>query len=493
MVELVNKTPKQIVAELDRFVVGQDEAKRAVAVALYNRYRRLQLSTEWQQDISPKNLLMIGPTGVGKTEIARRLAKTVDAPFVKVEATKFTEVGYVGRDVESMVRDLVDVAVQMEEDEAFKKVRARAAAAADKRLVKLLVPGIKREQNTNPMQEMMNMFSVLQGNNNNNNNQNDEEVTDDIRNQRLSVKEQLDQGLLDDREVTVQVDDQKKSLGGLNDMYGQMGIDLSDILNQIMPKKKVERTMTVKEAREYFIREESDKLVNHADIYHDAIERAENTGIIFIDEIDKIAAGNKKQSGEVSREGVQRDILPIVEGSQVNTKYGMVSTDQRDILPIVEGSQVNTKYGMVSTDHILFIGAGAFAEAKPSDLIAELQGRFPIRVELNDLTKDDFVRILTEPKNALTKQYIALIGTDGVKLVFTKEAIEAIAQLAYDVNHNTENIGARRLATILEKLLDDVLYEGPDMQMGEVTITEQYVYDKIDSIAANKDLSQYIL
>lgn len=470
MVELVNKTPKQIVAELDRFVVGQDEAKRAVAVALYNRYRRLQLSTEWQQDISPKNLLMIGPTGVGKTEIARRLAKTVDAPFVKVEATKFTEVGYVGRDVESMVRDLVDVAVQMEEDEAFKKVRARAAAAADKRLVKLLVPGIKREQNTNPMQEMMNMFSALQGNNNNNNNQNDEEVTDDIRNQRLSVKEQLDQGLLDDREVTVQIDDQKKSLGGLNDMYGQMGIDLSDTLNQIMPKKKVERTMTVKEAHEYFIREESDKLVNHADIYHDAIERAENTGIIFIDEIDKIAAGNKKQSGEVSREGVQRDILPIVEGSQVNTKYGMVSTD-----------------------HILFIGAGAFAEAKPSDLIAELQGRFPIRVELNDLTKDDFVRILTEPKNALTKQYIALIGTDGVKLVFTKEAIEAIAQLAYDVNHNTENIGARRLATILEKLLDDVLYEGPDMQMGEVTITEQYVYDKIDSIAANKDLSQYIL
>lgn len=468
MVELVNKTPKQIVAELDHFVVGQDEAKRAVAVALYNRYRRLQLSTEWQQDISPKNLLMIGPTGVGKTEIARRLAKIVDAPFVKVEATKFTEVGYVGRDVESMVRDLVDVAVQMEEDEAFKKVRTRAAEAADKRLVKILVPGIKREQNTNPMQEMMNMFSALQGNNNNN--QPDEEVNDDIRNQRLSIKEQLDQGLLDNREVTIQVDDQKKPLGGLNDMYGQMGIDLGDTLNQIMPKKKVERTMTVKEAREYFIREESDKLVNHADIYHDAIERAENTGIIFIDEIDKIAAGNKKQSGEVSREGVQRDILPIVEGSQVNTKYGMVSTD-----------------------HILFIGAGAFAEAKPSDLIAELQGRFPIRVELNDLTKDDFVRILTEPKNALTKQYIALIGTDGVKLVFTKEAIEAIAQIAYDVNHNTENIGARRLATILEKLLDDVLYEGPDMQMGEVTITEQYVYDKIDSIAANKDLSQYIL
>ncbi|WP_032956106.1 HslU--HslV peptidase ATPase subunit, partial [Lacticaseibacillus rhamnosus] len=293
--------------------------------------------------------------------------------------------------------------------------------------------------------------------------------TDDIRNRRLSVAEQLEKGLLEDREITVAVNDEKKG-GGMSDMYGQMGIDLSDTIGALMPKKKVERTMTVKEAREIFIKEESDKLVNHADIYHDAIQSAENNGIIFIDEIDKIAAGDKHTSGEVSREGVQRDILPIVEGSQINTKYGPINTD-----------------------HILFIGSGAFAEAKPSDLIAELQGRFPIRVELKDLTEQDFVRILTEPDNALIKQYIALIGADGVKITFTKEAVERIAEIATQVNHDTDNIGARRLATILEKLLEDVLYEGPDMAMGSVTVTQQYVDDKIGHIAADSNMTRYIL
>lgn len=471
--DLMNKTPKSIVAELDKFVIGQDKAKKAVAVALYNRYRRMQLSTKMQQEITPKNLLMIGPTGVGKTEIARRLAKVVDAPLIKVEATKFTEVGYVGRDVESMVRDLADVAVHMEESEQFKNVRGKAARQADKRLVKLLVPGIKKEQrkNNNSMNDLMSMFTALQNGETpaGLNQAETEEVTDEVRAQRLSVKEQLDKGLLDDREIEIQVDEPKKA-APMNDMMGQMGIDLNDTLGSIMPKKKMVRTVTVKEAREIFIQEESDKLVNHADIYHNALQRAENTGIIFIDEIDKIAAGGKKQSGEVSREGVQRDILPIVEGSQVNTKYGVLKTD-----------------------HILFIGSGAFAESKPSDLIAELQGRFPIRVELEDLTEADFVRILTEPNNALVKQYMALIGADGVHVTFTMEAIGRIAAIAFQVNHDTENIGARRLATILEKLLEDILFEGPDMQMGDITITEQYVNDKIGKIVADKDLTRFIL
>lgn len=464
------KTPKEIVAQLDQYVIGQDEAKRAVAVALYNRHRRMELPEQMQQDITPKNLLMIGPTGVGKTEIARRLAKVVNAPFVKVEATKFTEVGYVGRDVESMVRDLADVAVAMEEAQAFAAVRGRAQRQADKRLVRLLVPAIKKEKkNTNPMADMMSMLQNMQNGQMPQPQQEDGELTDEIRNQRLTVAEQLEQGLLEDREITVAVEDEKKG-NGMGDMYGQMGIDLSDMMGSMMPKKKVQRTMTVKEAREVFIREESSKLVNHADIYHNAIRQAEDNGIIFIDEIDKIAAGNKQSAGEVSREGVQRDILPIVEGSQVSTKYGPLNTE-----------------------HVLFIGSGAFATAKPSDLIAELQGRFPIRVELKDLTKDDFVRILTEPDNALVKQYMALIGTDGVKITFTQEAINRIAQIAIDVNRDTDNIGARRLATILEKLLEDILYEGPDMQMGDITITEKYVNDKVGDIAADKNMTRYIL
>ena len=460
------KTPKQIVELLDKYIIGQNEAKKSVAVALYNRYRRLQLPKQMQQDITPKNMLMAGPTGVGKTEIARRLAKIVDAPFVKVEATKFTEVGYVGRDVESMVRDLVEEAVRMEEKEQFDRVKVQATKKANNRLVKLIVPGIKRENRENSMQQMMQMLS---GNFNMNQAQDNEEVTDDIRNERLSVADQLNKGLLENREVTIEVE-QAPKVNPMGDMMGQMGIDMSSLMGDLMPKKTVKRTLKVSDAREVLIQEESKKLINYDSLYQRAIERTQQNGIIFIDEIDKITAGNKKTSGEVSREGVQRDILPIVEGSTVSTKYGPVSTD-----------------------HILFIAAGAFAESKPSDLIPELQGRFPIRVELNALTQEDFVKILKDPQSSLLKQYIALLKADGIKLVFTQEAIDRIAQIAFEVNQGTDNIGARRLATILEKLLEDVLYEGPDMNMDEITITQKYVDQKLSDIIINKDLTKFIL
>ncbi|EFF29299.1 TPA: ATP-dependent protease ATPase subunit HslU [Enterococcus faecium] len=463
----LKQTPRQIVSELDEYIVGQHAAKKSVAVALRNRYRRLQLDEKMQQDITPKNMLMIGPTGVGKTEIARRLAKIVNAPFVKVEATKFTEVGYVGRDVESMVRDLVENAIQIVEKEQYSRVYTSAKKNAEKRLVKILVPGIKKEQkqSTNQFEQMMNLFNASQQNTA----EPQEEVTEDIRINRRTVLEQLQKGLLDSREVTIEVEDQKKPAPMMNNGLEQMGIDLNETLGALTPKKKVERTVTVKEALELLIKEESAKLVKDADIHSEAIKLAEESGIIFIDEIDKITS-KSQQSGEVSREGVQRDILPIVEGSQVNTKYGIIQTD-----------------------HVLFIASGAFHLSKPSDLIPELQGRFPIRVELDDLTAEDFVKILTEPNNALVKQYVALIGTENVSVTFTKEAIERIAQIAFDVNRDTDNIGARRLHTILEKLLEDLLFEAPDMQMGEMTITEAYVDDKLGSIAANEDLSRYIL
>lgn len=386
--------------------------------------------------------------------------------FVKVEATKFTEVGYVGRDVESMVRDLVEEAVRMEEKDQFEHVKMQATKKANNRLVKLIVPGIKRENRENSMQQMMQMLS---GNFNMNQPQDNEEVTDDIRNERLSVADQLNKGLLENREVTIEVE-QAPKVNPMGDMMGQMGIDMSSLMGDLMPKKTVKRTLKVSDAREVLIQEESKKLINYDSLYQRAIERTQQNGIIFIDEIDKITAGNKKTSGEVSREGVQRDILPIVEGSTVSTKYGPVSTD-----------------------HILFIAAGAFAESKPSDLIPELQGRFPIRVELNALTQEDFVKILKDPQNSLLKQYIALLKADGIKLVFTQEAIDRIAQIAFEVNQGTDNIGARRLATILEKLLEDVLYEGPDMNMGEITITQKYVDQKLSDIIINKDLTKFIL
>ena len=461
-----NKSPREIVKELDEYIVGQTNAKKSVAVALRNRYRRLQLDEKMQQDVTPKNILMIGPTGVGKTEIARRLAKIVDAPFVKLEATKFTEGGYVGRDVESMVRDLVENAIQIVKKEQYKNVRIQAEKKANRRLVKVLVPGIKKEQkkNTNPYEQMMNMFNAAQQPE-----EPKEELTDEIRSNRQAIFEQLEKGLLDNREVTIQVDEPKNQAPMMNNGLEQMGIDLNETLGALKPQKKIERTVTVKEARELLIQEESSKLVNDADIHSEALRLAESSGIIFLDEIDKVSS-KSQQSGEVSREGVQRDILPIVEGSQVNTKYGTLQTD-----------------------HILFIASGAFHLSKPSDLIPELQGRFPIRVELDDLTKEDFVKILTEPNNALVKQYVALLGTENVKVVFTMEAIEKIAEIAYQVNRDTDNIGARRLHTILEKLLEDLLFEASEMQMGEITITEAYVEEKLASIAKDEDLSRYIL
>lgn len=461
------KTPKKIVEILNQYIIGQDDAKKAVAVALYNRYRRMQLSRDMQKEITPKNLLMAGPTGVGKTEIARRLANIVDAPFVKVEATKFTEVGYVGRDVESMVRDLVNEAVRMEEKDEFEDIRGKAEKEANKQLVRLLVPNPVKENKNNDLMDMMNMLRSFDGSNMNDDNNEEDNVSDELREKRFEVAEKLKQGLLENEEVTVEVE-QAPKVNPMAEMMG--GLDMSSMMSNLMPKKKVKRTLPVKDARELLIQEESRKMVDYDALYQKAITRTTNNGIIFIDEIDKIAAGNKNTSGEVSREGVQRDILPIVEGSTIQTKYGPVSTD-----------------------HILFIAAGAFAESKPSDLIPELQGRFPIRVELNALTKDDFVRILKDPENSLLKQYIALLKADGIKLIFTKEAVDRIADIAFEVNQGTDNIGARRLATILEKLLEDVLYEGPDMEMGEITITEAYVDEKLKDIITNRDLTKFIL
>lgn len=467
---LENMTPREIVTELDKYIIGQKEAKKSVAVALRNRYRRLQLDEDMQKEITPKNLLMIGPTGVGKTEIARRLAAIVRAPFIKVEATKFTEVGYIGRDVESMVRDLVEAAILIVEKQQHSKVYIKAEKNAVNRLVKILVPGIKKEKKqsnaSNPFESMFQNMNLGQEKPV----EEEEEINETITLNRETIKEQIRKGQLDNREVTIEIEEHKKGTNSpMNAGLEQMGIDLNETLGALRPKNKVKRAVTVKEALDILIQEESEKLVNQEDIYSQAINLAQNSGIIFIDEFDKITS-KSSNSGEVSREGVQRDILPIVEGSQVSTKYGTVQTD-----------------------HILFIASGAFHVSKPSDLIPELQGRFPIRVELNDLTKEDFVKILTEPNNALVKQYIAMIATDNINVIFTYEAIERLADIAYRVNHETDNIGARRLHTILEKLLEDLLFEAPDMQMGEITITKNYVDEKIAHIVEDKDLSRYIL
>lgn len=476
-------TPREIVNRLDQFIVGQDDAKRAVAVALRNRYRRLKLDADMQRDITPKNILMIGATGVGKTEIARRLASIVDAPFIKVEATKFTEVGYIGRDVESMVRDLTEASIQLVRAEHRKNVRSRAEAIAIERVAKALAPQAKKKENedikrgANPLQSMFRGMGVNPANMDmdalfgDNDEDEEEKVAPEISTKRKELVEQIKRGVIDSREVEIKAVEKKKKLANpMSEQMEQMGIDLSGAFGGFGSTNKVKRKVTVKEAVEIFTEEEADKLINEEDIHSDAVHLTENAGIIFLDEIDKIASKGQNSSGQVSREGVQRDILPIVEGSTVHTKYGNVNTD-----------------------HILFIGSGAFHMSKPSDLIPELQGRFPIRVELTDLTKEDFVKILTEPQNALVKQYRALLDTENIEVIFTMEAIEKVAEIAFEVNESTDNIGARRLHTILERLLEDLLFESPDMSMGEVKITQQYVEEKIGHIVENKDLSRYIL
>ena len=464
-------TPKQIVSELDQYIIGQAEAKRAVAVALRNRIRRLKLTGEMQQEVKPKNLLMIGPTGVGKTEIARRLADIAKAPFIKVEATKYTEVGYVGRDVESMVRDLVESAIRLIKRQKQAEVKDEAEAKAIERIAKALKPGIKVEKKSSSASNPFGNLGDLLGQFNPamlNEEEETEEVTEEIASTRRQIAEQIRQGKLNDYEVTIQLEEKKLQLNSLNPAMEQM-MDMQESLNALKPKKKIERTVTVKEALELLTEEEADKLINQDDINQKALELAADKGIIFIDEIDKIAIDDKG-SGQVSRQGVQRDILPIVEGSQVQTKYGIIETD-----------------------HILFIGSGAFHQAKPSDLIPELQGRFPIRVHLDDLTQADFKRILTEPKNALLKQYQALLLTDGVEIQFTEGAIDQLAAYAERLNRDTDNIGARRLHTILETVLEELLFDAAEMQMGQVEITEQYVTQRLDAIVQDQDLSHYIL
>ncbi len=459
-------TPKELTAHLDRFIIGQEKAKRAVAVAIRNRYRRSLLSDEEKNEIIPKNILMIGPTGVGKTEIARRIAKLVNAPFLKVEATKFTEVGYVGRDVESMIRDLTEAGVRIVREEQREAVRENAAILAEERLIELLVPEKKK------MGNMQNPFEMLFGQKTEQEEPDYTEIAE-VKRKRSDIANSLKAGELEEQMVTVEIAAQAPSMFDALQGSGmeQMGANMQDALSSLMPKKTAKRKLKVKDARVALEAEEADKLIDPDEIARRAIELTEQSGIIFIDEMDKIASrGGSGSSADVSREGVQRDILPIVEGSTVATKYGTVKTD-----------------------FILFIAAGAFHMSKPSDIIPELQGRFPIRVELDKLTKDDFIRILQEPDFSLIRQYEKLLQTEEVVLDFTDEAISRLAEMAFEVNDETENIGARRLHTILEKLLEELSYEASDIGPATIKITPAYVDAKLKDIAKNKDLSQFIL
>ncbi|EAD8627789.1 ATP-dependent protease ATPase subunit HslU [Listeria monocytogenes] len=466
-ITLMNQlTPKQIVEKLDQYIIGQTGAKKSVAVALRNRYRRQLMDESIRDEIIPKNILMIGPTGVGKTEIARRIAKIVRAPFSKVEATKFTEVGYVGRDVESMVRDLVEVSVRLVKEEKMQLVRVKAEKNAEKRLIKLLAPSQKKKQTTS-----QNPLEALFGGMNQPDESPEEEVDQELKNKRSQIEWRLQNGELDDEIVTVEVKEQQNPM---LDMMRGAGMDqmngMQDALSGMFPAKKKKRKVTVREAKKILFEDEASKLIDADELAAEGIHRAEQMGMIFIDEIDKIASKEGGGNAQVSREGVQRDILPIVEGSQIFTKYGTVNTE-----------------------YILFIAAGAFHMSKPSDLIPELQGRFPIRIELDKLTQEDFYKILTEPDNALIKQYKALLKTEGIDLIFTKEAVERIAEIAFQVNQDSDNIGARRLHTILEKLLEDLLFEAPEINMESIKVTENYVNEKLAPIMQNKDLTQFIL
>jgi len=463
-------TPRQIVAELDKFIVGQAKAKRAVAIALRNRYRRRQLPLPLRDEVIPKNILMIGPTGVGKTEIARRLAKLANAPFVKVEATKFTEVGYVGRDVDSMIRDLAQTAYQMVELEKTQEVKPRAEDAANQRILDLLHPLPQRDS------YQPNLFMNLGAEQRTTTPEEEERQKKRVEQAeriRSRLRDQLAMGVLDDRKIEVEVEEGPSMAFTpvfSNQGMEEFGMNLQDMLGNMVQNRKRRRTITVGEARELLTQEEAKKLVDQDAVKREAVERAEQDGIVFVDEMDKIAVKDGGSGPDVSRGGVQRDILPIIEGSTVQTKYGPVRTD-----------------------HILFIAAGAFHVSKPSDLIPELQGRLPIRVELDSLTEQDFRRILSEPENALTKQYSALLGTEGVDLQFTNEGIGELARLAAEVNQRMENIGARRLHTILEKLLEDLSFDAPEDAQGTVIVDAPYVRKKLEAIAADQDLARYIL
>jgi ATP-dependent HslUV protease ATP-binding subunit HslU len=452
-VTLDELTPREIVAELDKYVVGQHEAKRAVAVALRNRMRRQKLPPDLAEEIMPKNIIMIGPTGVGKTEIARRLAKLANSPFLKVEASKFTEVGYVGRDVESMIRDLVEISIDMVREERLEEVAEKAEEHAENKLLDLLLP------NPHPAPGTGAGFALP-------------EESDSTARTREKLRQQLREGLLDEKEVELEVRERATPAFEIISNQGveEMDINIKDMLPNLFGQRTKKRKMKVSDAFEYLIQEEESKLIDMDSVTRIAVDRVEQSGIIFLDEIDKIAGRESGHGPDVSREGVQRDILPIVEGTTVNTRYGMVSTD-----------------------HILFVAAGAFHVSKPSDLIPELQGRFPIRVELKSLTMADFIKILTEPKSSLVKQYTALLETEGLRLEFTPESLDEIAGFAFKVNESTENIGARRLLTIMERVLDDISFNAPDMTEKAVKIDGDYVRKMLADIVKDQDLSRYIL
>jgi len=453
-------TPRQIVAELDKYIVGQSAAKRAVAVAIRNRWRRQQLPEELRKDVTPKNIILIGPTGVGKTEIARRLAQLVGAPFIKVEATKFTEVGYVGRDVESIIRDLTEAAIGLVKQEMRQQVTEKATERVTERLLDLLVPPAPRNAPWEPEQDESE-------------DKEKQETEEQEKRQRTRDKfrAKLEAGELEDRTVELSVEQKTVPVQIFSNMgMENMDVDLQNMFDRIMPKSNAPRNITIKDARKLLMEQETEALIDRATVAEKAVYKVENSGIVFLDEIDKVCGPSSGHGPDVSRQGVQRDLLPVVEGTTVNTKHGPVKSD-----------------------HILFIAAGAFHTSKPADLMPELQGRFPIRVELTDLTRDDFLRVLTEPKHALTKQYAELLKTEGVDLTFTKDGIEALADIAFEVNRSSQNIGARRLHTILEKVVEEVSYEGPDLPEKSVTVDGPFVRDKLGPIIENEDLSKFIL
>jgi len=449
LIELDTLTPRQIVIELDKYIIGQNKAKRAVAIALRNRWRRQQLSEDLRDEVLPKNIIMIGPTGVGKTEIARRLARLVQAPFLKIEASKFTEVGYVGRDVDSIIRDLTEIGINMVKNEMTEQVQEKATALAEERLLDLLLPPVRTAPG----------FDVPA-----------DEQQEQRANTREKLRQQLKEGKLDDRFVDVEMKEKVMPFGIISNVgMEEIEMNLKDMLGGLLPEKTKRRKLKVPEALRFLNQEEAAKLIDMDKVIKEALERIEQSGIVFLDEIDKIA-GRETHGPDVSREGVQRDLLPIVEGSTISTKYGPVRTD-----------------------HILFIAAGAFHVSKPSDLIPEMQGRFPIRVELDSLGKDEFIRILTEPQNALIKQQVALLATEEITLNFAKDAIEEIANIAAQVNERTENIGARRLHTVLERLLDEISFDAPEKKGTKVNINAAYVRERLADIVKSEDLSRYIL